>query len=553
MFQNIRLILDQPVFSINPNELNDIDSLRAALNQALNFVNIIYQQNQELIKQVQELKDEINRSKGEKGKPTILPKTRQTSDISSEKHTKEKKKWKKGGKKAIIKVDNRVNCPLDKEKLPPDIIFKGYETVISQDIIFQRNNTEYKIEIWYSPSLGKTYRSPLPDTYTGYFGNSLKTFCITTYHSMDITRNKLLSLFHGMGIEMSSGSLQNILTENSETWLREKDDLFKAGLQGPYSQIDSTGARVRGHNYYTHVLVSEFYSIFSTIPGKSRLDLLSVLQGQPKEGILLKYNIIAGRFFQHYNVPSVVQDGIEQLFKQKAIIGKKEFETMPLEMLQKLRQKKSLYKLVVESLAFGYYFEQTDYPAPEVLISDDASEYKLLSPSRMLCWIHDARFYNKLTPYVDYHRKELEEFKQRYWKFYDLLKKYKQNPSVEFKSSIEIKFDQLFTPNTSYFNLNKEIERTASNKKFLLTVLDFPFIPLHNNASELAARRQVRKRDICLHTMTDLGTKLQDAFMSIIHTCSLLDVDAYQYILNKLNNRSEFYLPDLVLERIRSR
>ena len=296
-----------------------------------------------------------------------------------------------------------------------------------------------------------------------------------------------------------------------------------------------------------------FYSIFSTIPGKSRLDLLSVLQGQPKEGILLKYNIIAGRFFQHYNVPSVVQDGIEQLFKQKAIIGKKEFETMPSEMLQKLRQKKSLYKLVVESLAFGYYFEQTDYPAPEVLMSDDASEYKLLAPSRMLCWIHDARFYNKLTPYVDYHRKELEEFKQRYWKFYDLLKKYKQNPSVEFKSSIEIKFDQLFTPNTSYFNLNKEIERTASNKKFLLTVLDFPFIPLHNNASELAARRQVRKRDICLHTMTDLGTKLQDAFMSIIHTCSLLDVDAYQYILNKLNNRSEFYLPDLVLERIRSR
>jgi hypothetical protein len=353
-----------------------------------------------------------------------------------------------------------------------------------------------------------------------------------------------------MGIEMSDGSLQNILTENSEQWLKEKDDLLKAGLQGPYAQTDATGARVRGQNYYTHVLVSEFFAVFSTIPRKSRLDLLSILQGQPQEGILLKYNHIAGAFFQHYNIPSEFRMEIERLFNQKEIIGIKEFELMTSEMLQKLRRKKTFYKWVVESLAFGYYFEQTDYPAPNVLMTDDAKEYKLLAVYHMLCWIHDARFYNKLTPFVDCHRKELEEFKKLYWDFYELLKQYKQNPSVEFKSSIEIKFDKLFTPNTSYFNLNKEIERTASNKKFLLTVLDFPFIPLHNNASELAARRQVRKRDICLHTMTELGTKLQDAFMSIIHTSSLLGVDAYQYILNKLNNCSEFYLPDLVMEKI---
>ena len=86
-------------------------------------------------------------------------------------------------------------------------------------------------------------------------------------------------------------------------------------------------------------------------------------------------------------------------------------------MLQKLRRNKKLYKLVVESLAFGYYFEQTDYPAPDVLLTDDAREYKLLAKCRMLCWIHDARYYNKLTPFVEYHRKELEDFKQRYWDF----------------------------------------------------------------------------------------------------------------------------------------
>jgi hypothetical protein len=39
------------------------------------------------------------------------------------------------------------------EGLPPDLQFKGRETIISQDIIFQRNTTEYTIEIWYSPSI----------------------------------------------------------------------------------------------------------------------------------------------------------------------------------------------------------------------------------------------------------------------------------------------------------------------------------------------------------------------------------------------------------------
>ena len=553
MLSNNILILSHSVFEINPNELNSIESLRAALIQTLNYINTLYQQNQQLIKQNQELKDEINRLKGEKGKPIILPNTSQAIDISSQKYTKQKKEWKKESKKNIIKIDNTVHCPIEKDKLPSDAIFKGYDKVISQGIIFKRNNTEYIVELWYSPSERKTYRSALPPSYTGYFDNPLKAFCITMHYGMDATRNKLLSFLNSIGIEISDGSLQNILTENGEVFIKEKNDLLKAGLQGPYLQTDSTIAREHGQNLKTHVFVSEFFAVFSTQPGKSRLDILSALQGQPEEGILLQYNQIAIEFFEHYNISPNYLLEIKQIFKQRTIIGIKEFDLMVSELFPKLKQKTTTYKWIVESLAFGYYFEQTDYPAPDVLITDDAKEYVQLALFRMLCWIHDARYYNKLTPLIDCHRQELENFKKRYWDFYDLLKQYKQNPSEEFKSIIEHKFDTIFTPNTSYFDLNKEIQRTLSNKKFLLTVLDFPFIPLHNNASELAVRRKVRKRDICLHTMTDLGTKLQDAFMSIIHTSFLLGLDAYQYILNKINNCPEFYLPDLVIDKIKSK
>jgi len=38
----------------------------------------------------------------------------------------------------------------------------------------------------------------------------------------------------------------------------------------------------------------------------------------------------------------------------------------------------------VESLAFGYYFEQTEYPAPNVLVSDDAKEYIIVIISNAL-------------------------------------------------------------------------------------------------------------------------------------------------------------------------
>lgn len=542
--------MESPVLHIKPDELNDIASLRTALLQALDLIETMSRQINELRKANQELRDENNRLKGEQGKPVILPNTK--PDISSQKHIQEHKPWNKRSKKGIIQIDSQVICPVDKETLPVDVEFKGYDTVIGQDIIFRRNNTQYKVEIWYSPSQHKTYRGELPEPYTGYFGSTLKSFCLMMNYGLDITRNKLLGFIHSIGIEMSVGSLENILTLDTGHWLQEKNDLLKAGLQGPYLQTDPTSARVHGKNHRVHVFISEFMGVFSTMPGKSRLDILCALEGQPEEGILLQCNSIAHKFFEHYTIAPDYCGQVEALFAGKQNMKINEFEALATTQLTKLKSKTTTYKWVIESLAFGYYFEQTAYPPPEVLVSDDAREYAMLAPGRMLCWVHDARFYNKLTPVIDCHRIEVEKFQARYWEFYGLLKQYKQNPSQQFRHVIEDTFDDIFTPNTSYFDLNQQIERTKSNKKFLLTVLDHPEIPLHNNASELGARRQVRKRDISLHTMTKLGTKLQDAFLSIIHTSSLLGVNAFQYILDRINNCSPYYLPDLVLDRIKS-
>jgi hypothetical protein len=52
-----------------------------------------------LQKQNQELGGEINRLKGEKGKPNILPNGKKSVDISSQTPSEEKKEWQKSPKK----------------------------------------------------------------------------------------------------------------------------------------------------------------------------------------------------------------------------------------------------------------------------------------------------------------------------------------------------------------------------------------------------------------------------------------------------------------------
>jgi hypothetical protein len=47
----------------------------------------------------------------------------------------------------------------------------------------------------------------------------------------------------------------------------------------------------------------------------------------------------------------------------------------------------------------------------------------------MLCWIHDARYYNKLTPRIENHKIIIDNFKQKYWDFYSQLQEYRTEVS----------------------------------------------------------------------------------------------------------------------------
>ena len=100
------------------------------------------------------------------------------------------------------------------------------------------------------------------------------------------------------------------------------------------------------------------------------------------------------------------------------------------------------------------------------------------------------------------------------------------------------------------FGGHRRAPASASSKResaALLPVLDHPNLPLHNNAAERAARRKVRKRDVCFHTMSAEGTRVQDAYLSIIETAKKLGVSAFEYLTDFVSgSRKMTPLPKLI-------
>ena len=79
---------------VSTTDFNDPEAVKAILNHLCNLVEALYQENLVLKVENQRLKDEINRFKGEKGKPDIKPKSSPKKN-KLDKKRKRKKKWKK--------------------------------------------------------------------------------------------------------------------------------------------------------------------------------------------------------------------------------------------------------------------------------------------------------------------------------------------------------------------------------------------------------------------------------------------------------------------------
>jgi len=490
----------------------------------------------------QRLRDENNRLKGEQGKPDIKPnKKKSHDDFSSEKERKKAEdspKQKRGTKNDKIKIDREQKCRVDKSILPHDAEFKGYATVIVQDLKIGTDNVEFQKEVFYSPSQKKTYMADLPPGYEKEYGPTVKSISLILKNVGNMSEPKILEFLHKVKMHISAGTLSNILIKDKEQFHQEKDELFRAGLESTdHQQIDDTLARVNGKNHNTHVISNSFYTAYFTTEKKNRLTILEILLGDKE----LKYRIDNETFtlLEQLRVARKYTQELKKLGSDNAF-EKQEFEALLSEHLPGLKKRSK--DRILEAAAISYY-SIIEYPVVQVFLCDDAPQFKLLTEELALCWVHDGRHYKKLQPVVPYNAKILEEFRNRFWDYYRRLLEYKSDPADEKAKLLSDEFDILFSTKTGYKQLDDRISKTKAKKEYMLLVLKYPELPLHNNGSELEVRVAVRKRDVSLHTMTEEGTKANDTFLTITQTCKKLGVNAHDYIFDRISER--FNLPSL--------
>ena len=467
------------------------------------------------------LKDEINRLKGEQGKPNIKPSkpAPPPSDHSSEQARKRPQTWSKGAKNDKIVLDRTEIVPLDTETLPADAQFKGYERVIVQNLKLVTDNVAFDRAKYYSASTGKTYLAPLPPGYEGGFGPELKTLILSLHHVGNVSQPALHTFLLHAGIKISAGQVSNLLVTGQEDFHQEKQAITLAGLaSSPWQQTDDTATRVDGVNQHAHVLGNPLYTTYTTLPHKNRLSVLSVLlNGQPL-GFLLTRQVLASEAVN--KLPKKWRSLLSS-FPQDTLWD----EAGILDLLDKSMPTLSVQarKGLLEAMALAAYGAQTTVPVVSLLLCDDAPQFPGLTPELALCWIHDGRHYQKLMPHLPLHRQILEAFQKQYWTYYDCLLAYREDPTPQARLALWEEFDRLFVPQTGYAHLDHRIQQTAMNKDKLLAVLAHPEIPLHNNASELAVRRRVRKRDVSFGPRSPLGVAAWDTFQTIAATAQKLE------------------------------
>jgi len=532
---------------INPDEIED---KRYATAFRILFA-IIEKQNEEieaLKAENQKLRDEINLLKGEQTKPRIRG-SKKNDDISSENERKERNPLKtreSNARKDKIEIHHTETCRVDKSILPNDSIFNGYRYVTIRDIVVKPWNTNYEIEIFYSPSEGKTDSGKLPDGVKGEFGPGLRTLILTLYHVANVSEPKIHEFLENMGVWISRATISRIVTEDNDLFHEEKSEIFQAGLSSTtYQQIDDTSARVNGNNWYTQIICNPYYTAYFTVPHKNRETMLDILLcGNEKTYC---FNEEAFELMETFNIPQLLTEKLssskDKTYNNKEMSRKMDYVFSP-------DGHKSIKMRVLEACSIAAYHRMTNVPVVTTLLSDDAPQFKKIAYHHALCWIHDGRNYKKLRPIVPYHQKKLEAFLDRYWDYYAKLSEFKIEPRAEVAEQLAAEFDQLFSTETKYEQLDERISKTREKKENMLLVLTMPEIPLHNNAAELAARAKVRKRDVSLQTVTDKGTKANDTFMTIVQTAKKLGVSAYDYIFDRVSNKFEMLsLAQLIKEK----
>lgn len=89
-------------------------------------------------------------------------------------------------------------------------------------MIIRRRNIEFIINRYWSKELGKVIEGKIPDEFKGSeFGPQLRSFILYQYYKNRVPQNKIVQMLEDWKIEISDGTVCNIINESREAFTED--------------------------------------------------------------------------------------------------------------------------------------------------------------------------------------------------------------------------------------------------------------------------------------------------------------------------------------------
>ena len=236
---DVKSIIEKVEQLLAEEELSERTEL--AIQELLNVVEALCADKKSLADEVERLRKQLEAKKKAKNTSNRNKEDRDTpgdddsanSNHSSEKRRKSSNKPKANDRRSFkdLTIHDTVECPVDPDTLPPDAVRLQDEIVVVQDIEIKPKNTQFQRHVFYSASQQKYYRGSLPaDCNHGDFSASLRALIVSLKYCGNMSEPKIGEFLENFDVQVSAGSVSNILTKSAELFEQEYDDLLIAGL-----------------------------------------------------------------------------------------------------------------------------------------------------------------------------------------------------------------------------------------------------------------------------------------------------------------------------------
>lgn len=519
-----------------------VKALLFLLHQLVRIAHELSHQNQALAEEVEKLKAEIAKLKGQKGAPKIRSSKKGKDDKG--RAAKDAGKYRQDRQGPNLERRRSEDRILEPKDVPKGSRFKGYQDFNVEDIVVEAVGIRFRVAVYVTPD-GRIIRGELPPEFknNNHFSPTLRAFILQQYHHCQVTQPLLLSQLHEFGVKISAGELNNILTEDVDSFHQEKQELLRSGIRhSNYLHTDDTGARHDGNNGVCTVIGSPLFTYFESTNSKSRVNFLEILRGSHTD---YRLTVEALNYAFERGLNDDVQAKLES-YEGRVFKTKKRWESFLKK--QGITAVNSI-RIATESALLGSVIFH-GLPIDMHILSDAAPQFCLLYNA--LCWIHEERHYCKLTPYSEMERAEIEALRDEIWNLYWSLKEFRVSPTLQGQAILNQRFDEVFGKKYQSEALNALLANTRSRKEGLLRVLSYPTVPLDNNGAERDIREYVKRRKISGSTRSEAGRRARDTFASLKKTCGKLKVRFWDYLLDRLTGAGQVStLGDLIARRSR--